>query len=204
MPPPVRWRATSVLNDATPRASSAVNGSSRIHSGTPPLRNSRASAMRRRCPCERKRASESSNPTSPTASSAPRTVPSSASSPAMPAEARRFSTAVRSSLTPFRCPTYASALQYSSFSARIALPRQRISPCVGWSSPHSMRSRLVLPVPFGPATRSSVPGSPRRPSPLNSTRSPRVHSRSRASSIRRVGSGRWGTAGSSWRYRREG
>ena len=38
-------------------------------------------------------------------------------------------------------------------------PCQRTSPAAGSSKPHSIRSRLVLPVPFGPATRSSDPAS---------------------------------------------
>jgi len=50
-----------------------------------------------------------------------------------------------------------------------------------------MRNRLVLPVPFGPAMRSSVPFSAENDSPEKSSRSPRSQVRSTASIIERTG-----------------
>src|SRR5687767_1139573 len=56
------------------------------------------------------------------------------------------------------------------------------SPDEGMSSPQRMRSRLVLPLPFAPATRSSSPPESASDSPRNSVLPPRSHSRLTASS----------------------
>src|SRR5436190_23609737 len=61
-------------------------------------------------------------------------------------------------------------------------PFQRTSPRVGASSPHRIRNRLVLPLPFCPAMRSSSPAPSLKERPANSFRPPRSHSSSVASS----------------------
>src|SRR5688500_11316040 len=61
-------------------------------------------------------------------------------------------------------------------------PFHSTSPAVGVSKPHRMRSRLVLPLPFAPATRSVSPGASANASWRKSFFPPRSHSRSRASS----------------------
>src|SRR5258708_40336842 len=61
-------------------------------------------------------------------------------------------------------------------------PFQRTSPWVGASSPHRIRSRLVLPLPFCPAMRSSSPAPSLNDRPAKSFRPPRSHSSSVASS----------------------
>src|SRR5678815_4589928 len=64
-------------------------------------------------------------------------------------------------------------------------PCPRTSPAAGSSKPHRMRSRLVLPVPLGPATRSSDPAATANSSPANRARSPRSQLRLTASSMGR-------------------
>src|SRR6185436_7936275 len=61
-------------------------------------------------------------------------------------------------------------------------PFHSTSPAVGVSSPQRMRSRLVLPLPFGPATRSVSPGASENPRWRKRAFPPRSHSSSRASS----------------------
>jgi len=110
MPPRSSCSPISVDSAATPRTSSAVNGSSRIHSLASRARNSRASAIRRRWPCDRARACEVSKPDRPTETRAWRATSSPAGCPAMAAAKRTFSSAVSSSFTPFRWPTVGQRL----------------------------------------------------------------------------------------------
>src|SRR6185503_9046232 len=63
---------------------------------------------------------------------------------------------------------------YSSPNERIFAPSQLISPSSGGRSPHRIRSKLVLPLPFGPVIWTNVPGDTDRSSPLKSLRSPRT------------------------------
>src|SRR6185503_14800350 len=53
-------------------------------------------------------------------------------------------------------------------------PFHLISPSAGARSPHKIRSKLVLPLPFGPVSWMYVPGDTDRSSPLKSLRSPRT------------------------------
>src|SRR5690348_4246153 len=57
---------------------------------------------------------------------------------------------------------------------RIFAPFHLISPSAGGRSPHKIRSKLVLPLPFGPVSWMYVPGNTERSSPLKSLRSPRT------------------------------
>src|ERR1051325_9068221 len=53
-------------------------------------------------------------------------------------------------------------------------PFHLTSPSAGARSPHKIRSKLVLPLPFGPVSWMYVPGNTARSSPLKSLRSPRT------------------------------
>src|SRR5918993_4217506 len=64
-------------------------------------------------------------------------------------------------------------------------PCHRTSPAAGSNKPHTMRSRLVLPMPLGPATRSREPAVTENSSPAKSARSPRSQLRLTASSMGR-------------------
>src|SRR5882672_10534368 len=77
---------------------------------------------------------------------------------------------------------YVRKVKYSSPSERMFAPRQRISPFAGGASPHRIRSRLVLPLPFAPVSCKKPPGLNEKLRPLKSRRSPRIHSRLMVSS----------------------
>src|SRR5215216_1618858 len=62
-------------------------------------------------------------------------------------------------------------------------PCHLICPSAGARSPHSIRSKLVLPLPFGPVSWTKVPGDTAKSSPLKSLRSPRTHPSLLSSSI---------------------
>src|SRR6185369_5461441 len=62
-------------------------------------------------------------------------------------------------------------------------PCHLTSPSAGASSPHKIRSKLVLPLPFGPVSWTSVPGDTAKSSSLKSLRSPRTHPSLLSSSI---------------------
>src|SRR6185295_12037668 len=66
----------------------------------------------------------------------------------------------------------------------IGCPFQRTAPALGRARPQRMRRRLVLPLPFAPATRSSSPARSTNETPRNRVRAPRSHSSSAASSMR--------------------
>src|SRR5690242_4788936 len=54
-------------------------------------------------------------------------------------------------------------------------PCQLTLPSAGSSNPHRMRSKLVLPLPFGPVSCTKVPDGNEKSRPLKSLRSPRTH-----------------------------
>src|SRR5688572_6623602 len=56
----------------------------------------------------------------------------------------------------------------------MSFPCQRIVPLSGDNNPHSMRRKLVFPLPFSPTTASSVPGLTVTLISENSSRSPRL------------------------------
>src|SRR5262245_16050511 len=66
----------------------------------------------------------------------------------------------------------------------IGWPFQRTSPALGVARPQRIRSRLVLPLPLAPATRSRSPAFTASETPRKSVRVPRSHSSSAASSMR--------------------
>ena len=62
---------------------------------------------------------------------------------------------------------------------------RRISPRVGATSPRSMRSRVVLPLPFGPTTPTRIPAETMKFNPSNNVRFP-ISQVTSWSSIRRL------------------
>src|SRR5258705_12814259 len=65
----------------------------------------------------------------------------------------------------------------------MAVPRHWMVPFAGDSSPHSIRSRLVFPLPLGPVRRKQSPGRTAKLTSRKIVRFPRTHSRCDVSSM---------------------
>src|SRR4030095_9756296 len=182
VPPRATCSATMPASIAMPAASSAVTGSSRIHSGR--LRSdNRARPMRRRWPCESTRAGSVRFGPSATWSSATRIESGETDSPASATSATSFSSAESSSFSAGAWPANAIAARTIGSNGATTLPSQRISPAAGRDRPASMRKSVVLTVPLAPVTTSACPASSRNDRPSNSRAWPRRAASSWASSM---------------------
>src|SRR5690606_21110780 len=158
VPPSTQCAARCRSSCAVPCVSSAVNGSSRIHSGGGSGRYRRASATRRCWPADSAWQGVSSKPRRPTAANAgPMAAPATPACRA-PSQAR-FSSLVNSALMPAAWPIHSSLAASAPPRGRAgSRPNTCTRPVAGRASPHSRRSRLLLPQPLGPRTRSMSPG----------------------------------------------
>ena len=172
---PLRWFSIKDLTSATAPLSNEVSTSSSSQSFVLQT-SSRASATRRRWPSDKSRAGSDSRPARPIcprASRARSLLTDNAIQSIRDSQIFNRAQLVFYSVTMTRGKSRAAT--YSSPSERIFAPSQLIWPSAGGRSPHRIRSKLVLPLPFGPVSWTNVPGDTAESSPLKSLRSPRTH-----------------------------
>ena len=150
VPPAALKASRNSTSHFCPWRSRPVKGSSRSSSGSRP-RVTRARPSRRFIPAENVRARSSATASSSTACRRSRRRAGEASRPPITAQKRRFSRAVRSSYTKEPCATIPTCARTASGSRSASTPPTRRRPAPGRTSPARMRSRVVLPAPFGPS-----------------------------------------------------